>query len=247
MLSSASPSQGTLAGLLEECFEEYKRDMRANFFDQHFGAFDRQVMLVDVLGALYAGKTAFDDTARAIHEIAETLGYGRSPSVIRTVTDFVRAATFRQANGSSARPVAARRIDRVAIVATKADHVPALRRDNLRNLVRSLAEPVHAHQTGAGAAVSYHVVASLLSTEDGTAKLDGQTVQVVRGIRLGEEKVRSFYVGEVPVCCPPADFWTEAFLDVPEFKPPPIAPAGWDGMPHLGLDVILDDLIGDLL
>ena len=157
--SGASPSQGTLAGLLEECFEEYKRDMRANFFDQHFCAFDRQVMLVDVLGALYAGKTAFDDTARAIHEIEKALCYGRSPGVIRMVTDFVRTATFGQANGSSARAQAARHIERVAIVATMADHVPALRRDNLRNLVRSLAEPAHAHQAGAGAAVSYHVAA----------------------------------------------------------------------------------------
>ena len=32
------------------------------------------------------------------------------------------------------------RVERVAFVATKADHVPAMRRDNLRNLLRALVE-----------------------------------------------------------------------------------------------------------
>ncbi len=47
--------------------------MRADFFDTHFAAFDRQVMLVDVLGAMYAGQAAFEDTARVIGDLARAL------------------------------------------------------------------------------------------------------------------------------------------------------------------------------
>ena len=141
--------------------------------------------------------------------------------------------------------MAGRRIGRVVFAATKADHVPAIRRDHLLHLLESLSDPARVRQTGRGAGVTYQVAASLLSTEDGTARIDGRPVQVVRGVRLGEDKVRAFHVGEVPVSMPPADFWTEAFFEMPVFRPPPLDP--WKGLPHLGLDRVLDDLIGDIL
>jgi predicted YcjX-like family ATPase len=34
---------------------------------------------------------------------------------------------------------------------------------------------------------------------------------------------------------------------MPRFRPPPIDLAGRNGLPHLGLDAVLDDLLGDLL
>jgi uncharacterized protein len=217
------PPTDSLMALLSDRFEAYKRDMRANFFETHFRAFDRQVVLVDVLGALHGGQGAFHDTARALKDIAAALRYGSRR--------FLRGS----------------RIGRVVFVATKADHVPAMKRDNLRFLLRSLAGVAESHQTEAGAAVSYQVAASLLSTEDGVAKLDGRPVQVVKGRVVGEDKVRPFYVGEVPVGMPPDDFWREGFFEMPRFRPPPIDPTGRNGLPHIGLDVVLEDLLGDLL
>ena len=40
--------------------------MRADFFDMRFASFDRPIMPADVLGALYAGRAAFEDTAQVI-------------------------------------------------------------------------------------------------------------------------------------------------------------------------------------
>lgn len=71
----------SLMALLDERFEAYKRDIRASFFDTHFRSFDRQVVLVDVLGALYAGQAAFEDTARALADIAGQLRYGANALV----------------------------------------------------------------------------------------------------------------------------------------------------------------------
>ncbi len=219
---------GSLMKLLNDRFEAYKRDMRATFFDTHFRAFDRQVLLVDVLGALHAGRAAFHDTARAIQDITTALRYGSHTSLI-------------------ADRLAGSRIKRVVFVATKADHVPALLRDNLRYLLRSLSGEVESRQNAAGAAVSYQVAASICSTEDGSATLDGRSVHVVKGRILGEDKVRPFHVGMVPTSMPPDDFWSERFFELPRFRPPPIDPTPGSGLRHIGLDVVLDDLLGDLL
>ncbi len=58
---------------------------------------------------------------------------------------------------------------------------------------------------------------------------------------------RPFYVGDVPVAMPPDSFWTGGYFEMPRFRPPVILPDGRDGLPHLALDVVLDDLLGDLL
>ena len=72
------PARGTAGALLRDRYEAYKADMRTTFFDTHFEDLDRQIVLVDVLGALHAGKEAFDDTARAITDIAAGFSYGRN-------------------------------------------------------------------------------------------------------------------------------------------------------------------------
>ena len=248
------PPVGSLMALLSERFEAYKRDMRASFFDAHFRAFDRQVLLVDVLGALHAGRAAFHDTARAVKDIAAALRYGAhqglaadaAAGVLRGAAHLLPSALGR-ASGSAAERLGGSRIGRVVFVATKADHVPALKRDNLRYLLRSLSGAAESYQNAAGADVSYQVAASLLSTEDGAALVNGRPVQVVKGRLVGEDKVRSFDVGAVPVAMPPDDFWTQAFFEMPRFRPPVIDPEGRNGLPHLGLDIVLEDLLGDLL
>jgi uncharacterized protein len=248
------PATGTLMALLSDRFEAYKRDMRSSFFETHFRAFDRQVLLVDVLGALYAGRGAFHDTARAIKDISTALRYGAHQGFVADAAAgalhgaaHVLPSPLARASNAAAERLGGNRIGRVVFVATKADHVPALKRDNLRYLLRSLSGTTESQQHAAGAAVSYQVAASLRSTEDGSAMMDGRPVQVVKGRVIGEDKVRSFYVGEVPVAMPPDDFWTEAFFELPRFRPPLIDAGGRNGLPHLGLDVVLNDLLGDLL
>jgi predicted YcjX-like family ATPase len=79
------------------------------------------------------------------------------------------------------------------------------------------------------------------------ARLDGRTVPVVQGIVLGEDKLRPYFVGEVPSGMPLPDFWSEAYFELPVFRPPQVDGSGRTGLPHLGLDAVLADLIGDLV
>ncbi|MGE4046011.1 MAG: YcjX family protein [Acetobacteraceae bacterium] len=225
--AAATPRDGSANALLEARFEAYKTDMRRGFFDTYFRDFDRQIVLVDVLGALHAGKVAYEDTERAIGDIAASL----------TARD-----------GWLGGLLGGARVERVAFVATKADHVPELQRENLRALLRDMARPARAHGPAAEDAVSYHVAASIVSTTDGWAERASRHREpVVWGRELGHEERRAYHVGAVPISRPPEGFWSGRYFELPVFTPPPIDPGGSHGIHHLGLDQILVDLIGDRL
>jgi hypothetical protein len=221
------PPHNSIAELLLARFDAYKAEIRATFFDTHFRAFDRQIVLVDTLGALHAGRTAFEDTERAIADIAACLAEGDS-------------MLPRWLGGAA--------IERIAFVATKADHVPELHRDNLRALMRDMVRHAQPHGPTGSDAVSYHAAASVVSTTDGWAdQPDGHREPVVWGRKLGETQSRPYRVGNVPITHPPDSFWSGRYFELPSFSPPPIDPNAENGIPHLGLDQILVDLIGDRL
>ena len=56
----------TLGALMAERFEVYKREVVARFYEEHFRHYRRQIVLVDVLRALLAGRDAFEDTRLAL-------------------------------------------------------------------------------------------------------------------------------------------------------------------------------------
>lgn len=265
--AQAMPRINSAGALLTDRFEAYKREIRDSFFDSHFRSFSRQIVLVDVLGGLHAGQASFEDTGHAIADIARGLrdGWGFWSRRRRQTlsghlgqgAQFAGAQLARRGSPGIGLPlnlaasvlsgvIAPRPIERIAFVATKADHVPAMSRDHLRNLLRALAQPASGVAEPA-TAISYHAAAAILSTVDGTALLGGRNVEVVLGVVLGEQTRRPFYAGSVPSNTPPASFWSDRYFEMPIFRPPRIDPSGTLGIPHLGLDEVLDSVIGDLL
>ena len=77
--------------------------------------------------------------------------------------------------------------------------------------------------------------------------MEERPLEVVHGIKLGEDRVRPYFSGDVPAGWPPESFWSDRFLELPVFRPPEIDPAGSTGIPHLNLDQVLVAVIGDLL
>ena len=221
------PVAASMAAQLEERFEAYKTDVKTSFISSYFSKFDRQIVLVDVLGALNAGKAAYDDTERAIADIAQCLA----------------------GNGSLlGRLFGQQTPERVAFVATKADHVPELQRDNLRSLLRAMSQPAKDHGPSNGDAVSYHVAASILSTRDGWLDHDDRPREaIVWGRRLGATKEMAYQTGSIPISRPPEEFWSGRYFDLPTFTPPAIDASGAMGIRHLGIDSVMAELIGDQL
>merc|ERR1711938_385208 len=54
---------------MERRFEAYKSQIVKPFFRDHFSRIDRQIVLVDALGAIHAGPAAMDDLRRTMAEI----------------------------------------------------------------------------------------------------------------------------------------------------------------------------------
>jgi hypothetical protein len=222
---SARP--GTLAALMEQRFEAYKADIVTPFYRQYFGNFSRQVVLVDVLGALLAGREVFDDTRRAIDAILESFRYGQS-NILR-------------------RLLRSNRIEKVLFAATKADHVPEVQRDHLAALLRNMVALPSLDVTSSNARIDVATLASVISTEEDTQEIDGHRVQVVVGKPVGSDTRAKFFVGNVPAKPPRPEAWGKPFLNIPVFEPPVIDVSPVDGIAHINLDLALDYLIGDQL
>ena len=210
---------------MAERHRAYVEAQRRDFLEPYFRRFERQAVLVDVLGALHAGQAAFEDTAEALAAIADALRYGGG------WLDWLTGAG----------------VDRVAFVATKADHVPARQRDALAALLGHLVAAPQGRVTSAGVTTSVHALASIRCTEDDVATLEGRPVAAVRGVLLSNGRSAKVYPGEIPLRPPEAGFWDHGFFEMPEFQPPRLDAAGGAGVPHLGLDALLAALIGDVL
>ena len=212
--------RGGLAALLRRRHAAYVEEQREGFFDPFFRRFQRQAVLVDVLGALHAGPAAFADTRAALGAIAAALR-GQEGFLSRLL-----------GLGTT----------RIAFVATKADHVPTRQREALVSLLGHLVDA-----TGGDAATSVHAIAAIRCTEDAMTTLEGRPVGAVRGVLLENGRSAKVFPGEVPLSPPDAAFWEHAYFEMPAFQPPRLDPAGRTGIPHLGLDTMLAWLIGDLL
>lgn len=214
----------SLGALMEARFEAYKRAVREQFFERHLRAFDRQIVLVDVLQALHHGRDAFEDTRHALAAIERGFRVGRT-------------LLSRWRGG----------IDRVVFAATKADHVPGLQRDNLRQLLSELANAPLREVAGKGAGTLAVALSSMKCTEDDTMVIDGRAIPVVRGTPVGDTKFVRFFPGQVPIRPPEPDaaFWANAFFRIPRFQPPLFDRHGTSGIDHLGLDEVLDFLLAD--
>ena len=217
--------RGSLAALFQSRYDLYRQEMNTHFFDKHFRRFDRQIVLVDVLGALHGGPDVFEDTRLAIQRLADCFNYG----------------------GRGVLNPFARGITKVMFAATKADHVPERQRDALQILLGRMAGADIDQMRDSRAKVKTAALASVRCTLDDRAQIEGRDVAVVRGLPMGRDKLVKFYPGEVPLKPPERDFWSGSFFELPVFQPPKLNQAGTSGVPHIALDDALYYLIGDRL
>jgi hypothetical protein len=221
------PAAHTLGALMAERFEVYKREAVTRFYEDHFRHYARQIVLVDVLRALLAGRDAFDDTRLALDAILDSFRYGHG--------------------GILSKLLLGSHVDKVLFAATKADHVPDIQRDHLAALLRNMAAFPALEVKSSNAQLDVMALASVISTAEDTQEIDGQRVQVVVGRPVGGTKQAKFFVGNVPIRPPRPDAWGTPFLNVPVFEPPVIDPSPVEGIAHINLDLALEFLLGDRL
>lgn len=97
-------------------YERYRDNQARPFFDQHFQSLDAQVILIDLLGAMSAGPAALKDMREALSGVLEP---------------------FRYQSGHWLGQLFRRRIRRVAVCATKIDHLLPEDQRRLQSLLES--------------------------------------------------------------------------------------------------------------
>lgn len=215
-----APRPGTMGAALLRRHADYLKRVR-QFYGEVFGRLGKQVLLVDLLSALQQGHEAFADLGLAIRSISDAFDELRHP-LLRLL------------------PIA--RVDRLALAATKADHVTADQHANLVNLLRDLiGEPflqATARQSGLLA------VASVKATTDLKLKVNGLATPFLRGIPAGRDEVLDLQPGVIPGTIPAADQWDELGFNIRRFEPPRLGPAFRDRpLPHVNLDKVLQFLL----
>src|SRR5690606_14977587 len=120
-----------------------------------------------------------------------------------------------------------RRIDRILIAATKADHIHHESHDRLQAIVRRLADRAVKRADFSGAKVEVLAMAAVRSTREGTASQGRETLPVIIGTPIKGERIgKQIFDGETEPAIFPGD--------LPQ-KPQEVFEPGWagDGEPPL--------------
>lgn len=231
------PDKPARRSLWRECerrFEAYKRQVVTPFFRDHFAKIDRQVVLVDVLGAIHAGPAALEDLRRTMADILTAFRPGRNAWLTRLL--------------------GGRQVERILFAATKADHLHHAQHDRLTAITEAMLREARDRADFAGAKTAAMSIAALRTTTEDRIAHDGRDLDVVRG-QLMSGKRAAFYPGDLPddpghVLGPAragqAD-WLGADYEIMNFAPAPLTLQPGDGPPHIRLDRAAEFLIGDRL
>src|SRR5690606_5665734 len=160
--------RGSLAAMMTRRFESYKSHVVTPFFRDHFRRLDRQIVLVDVLGALNAGPAAVNDLEHALADVLRVFRPG--------------APTWLSA-------ILGRRIDRLMFAATKADHLPSSSHDRLEAVLRLVTERANARAEAARADTEILAISALRATREAEAKDGKSRVPCIVGVPLAGERI----------------------------------------------------------
>ncbi|MEY8838985.1 YcjX family protein [Cribrihabitans sp. XS_ASV171] len=232
---AGNPPRRSLGREMERRFEAYKAKVVKPFFREHFSRIDRQVVLVDALGAIHKGPQAVEDMRLAMADILGSFRPGR--------------------NAWLSQLLLGKRVERILFAATKADHLHHTQHPRLTAIMEALTREARDRARFAGAETAALSLASLRATTEEIREHEGRDLPCVRG-RLEETgKQAAFYPGPLPedpahLLGPArkgAERWLDSDYGFMRFAPAPLTLSPGDGPPHIRLDRAAQFLIGDRL
>ncbi|MBP1850997.1 YcjX family protein [Rhizobium halophytocola] len=246
-MPAGAAKKNSLRAMMERRYEAYKNVVVKPFFREHFARLDRQIVLVDALQAINRGPEAVQDLERAL---ADVLG------------------CFRPGTNSFLTALLRRRIDRVLVAATKADHLHHESHDRLQALTRRLVERAIRGIGMSGAGIEVMALASVRATREATVKENGEDLPVIVGTPMEGEMIdgerfdgkrrTAVFPGDLPRKLDPLFEALDGtvpgsrlpHLNVVRFRPPELEETA-EGLtlsvPHIRLDRALQFLLGDRL
>ncbi len=231
--ASATP-RGSLAREFQRRFEAYKSRIVKPFFKDHFSRIDRQIVLVDALGAIHAGPSALEDLRATLAGLL---------------------TSFRPGRNSWLSALTGKRVERILFAATKADHIHHRQHPQLTAIIEALVDEARRRADFAGALTGAMSIASLRATVEEERMHNGKTLDVVRGRLLDGGRAAAFHPGQLPqdlsrLLNPTqegSDDRRDGGFQAMSFAPAPLDLAPGDGLPHIRLDKAVEFLVGDKL
>ena len=235
--------KGSMAAHLGRRYEAYKTVVVKPFFRNHFARLDRQILLIDALQAINAGPEAVSDLETALTDILACFRPGRSSWLGSFLT---------------------RRIDRILVAATKADHLHRESHRRLEAIVRRMVDDAIGRAKFSGARTEVLAMAAVRATREATVNDGGEDLPVIVGIPAAGETIgeRTFdgqsetavFPGDLPDdprrLFDPVDGVAAGSLRFVRFRPPKLQQSAEGltlSLPHIRLDRALEFLLGDRL
>ncbi len=225
----------TLYGAFERRFEAYKKQIVRPFFRDHFSKIDRQIVLVDALGAIHNGPEAVEDLRLALGGIMSSFRPGKN-HILSMITG--------------------RKVEKILFAATKADHIHHSQHPQLTGFLEALLADAKDTANWKGAATQALSLAALRATVEQSAMHEGEMLDLVRGTLMEGGKDVALHPGDLPVnparlLAPAkqgAKVWPEDIhYNLPAFAPPKPTGKAPKGLAHIRMDKAAEFLIGDKL
>ncbi|CAN7365448.1 YcjX family protein [Pararhizobium sp. LjRoot235] len=239
--------KGSLWAMMERRYEAYKTHVVKPFFREHFARLDRQIVLIDALQAINRGPESLLDLEGALADVL---------------------ASFRPGTNSFLSSFLTKRIDKVLIAATKADHLHHESHNRLEQIAARLVQRAIDRIGVSGAGLEVMAIASVRATREATVNHDGHTLPVIVGTPIAGETINgetfdgerktAIFTGDLPEN---PDSLFQDLESKPEkslvpdlrfvrFRPPHIEETGGGlklSVPHIRLDRAMQFLFGDRL
>lgn len=216
-------------------YSSYTSKVVQPFFNEHFARLDRQVVLLDVLGAIERGPMALEELRLLMSRILPAFKPGR--------TSWLGGL------------LGMRRIDHVLFGITKSDHLHSDQHEALQALAEALVDDAARTAQFNGAKRETLALSALRTTRQVQKHHQGQEIAMVQGRALETGKPVSYSPGRLPPA--PGAILQEARLGATtwrdfqfapmNFAPPELRLGPQDGLPHIRLDRACEFLFGDVL
>lgn len=229
LLKVGSYTEGQLAAAGENsyfkvCEKRYKRyikELVEPFYKTFFRRIDRQLILVDVVGALNAGPAYIDDMRHALANITDSFAYGSRNR-------------FKQ--------LFKPRIDKVVFAATKIDQVVSKDHEAVRQLLSIVVKQAYKNAQHEGVKPICEATAAVRCSKE----IEYEGDDAISGTAVDGSPI-GYTHPAIPSRIPEGDEW-QPFLEwqIPPLTPPKnLSYQNEDVIPHIRLDSVLNALIGD--
>jgi predicted YcjX-like family ATPase len=245
------PPAGSHWAMMRRRYDSYRDVVVRPFFREHFARLDRQIVLVDLLGALGAGPQAVRELQHALIAILDCFRVGRGGWL---------SALFRPS------------ADKILFAATKADQLHHTAHDRLEAILKRMTARAIGRAGDSGAEVDVIALAAVRATREALLRGEEGALPSILGVAAsGERAGGQDFDGQSEIVLFPGDLPTDArslfevdgasaaapaamtlqgnrFQSI-RFRPPVLEKTadGVPALPHIRLDRALQFLIGDRL